>query len=107
MDENTLHEMTEVIVDAVQPEQVILFGSRAKNAAHEGSDIDLLVVMPDTEESRRRQRRLTGHLYRCLARFVVPKDILVCTHSEVERWRNVPGHIIAESLREGKSLYAR
>ena len=107
MDEKLLKSMTETIVDEVNPDEVILFGSHARGTERAGSDVDLLVVMPDAEETRRHRRRLTGRLYRRLAAFPVSKDILVYTQGEIERWRGVPGHIVATSLSEGRRLYAR
>ena len=107
MDETLLRSMTQDIVDTVHPEEVILFGSHAKGTERGGSDVDLLVVMPEAEETRRKRRRITGRLYRRLASFPVPKDILVYTRGEVERWRTVPGHIVATGLNEGKRLYVR
>ena len=107
MDEELLKSMRDTIVDEVQPDEVILFGSHAKGTARAGSDVDLLVVMPDAEETRRGRRRITGRLYRRLASFPVSKDILVYTRGETERWRNVTGHIVATSLSEGRRLYVR
>lgn len=37
-------EVVDRIVAAYEPRKIILFGSRARNEAHAGSDIDLLVV---------------------------------------------------------------
>ncbi len=99
--------MTDTIVDELSPDEVILFGSHAKGMARTDSDVDFLVVMPDSEETRRLRRRLTGRLYRRLAAFRVSKDILVYTRGEVERWRDVRGHIVATSLTEGRQLYVR
>ena len=107
MDETTLGAMTDRIVDELHPEEIFLFGSRAVGADHADSDIDLLVILPDSEETRRYRRRLTGRLYRRLASFPVSKDILVYTRSEVERWRDVPGHVISTSLRNGRRLYTQ
>ncbi len=107
MDEALLQSMTDTIVAEVDPDEVILFGSRAKGTEHAGSDVDLLVVMPDSEETRRFRRRLTGRLYRRLAGFPVTKDILIYTQHEVEEWRDEPSHVVAVSLREGRRLYAR
>lgn len=107
MDEHLLKTMMDMIVDEVHPEAVILFGSRAKGLDHIGSDVDLLVVMPETQETRRYRRRLTGRLYRRLASVPLSKDILIYTRGEVERWRNVPGHIVATGLSEGRRLYGR
>ncbi len=107
MNESLLKSMTDTIVEEVQPDEVILFGSHAKGTDRSESDVDFLVVMPDSEEVRRYRRRLTGRLYRRLARFPISKDILVYTRGEVERWRGVSGHIVATSLQEGRRLYAR
>ena len=107
MNEDLLRSMTDTIVDEVQPDEVILFGSYAKGTERAGSDVDLLVVMPDTEETRQDRRRITGRLYRRLASFPVSKDILVYTQGEMERWRDVTGHIVATSLNEGRRLYVR
>jgi predicted nucleotidyltransferase len=99
--------MTMTIVEEVHPDEVVLFGSHARGTGRSGSDVDLLVVMPDTEETLRSRRHITGQIYRRLAAFPVPKDILVYTRGEVERWRGVPGHIVATGLSEGKRLYVR
>ena len=107
MDENLLKAMTDTIVAEAQPEEVFLFGSYARGTERAASDVDLLVIMPDSEETRRQRRRLTGRIYRRLAGFPLSKDILVYTRGEVNRWRDVPGHIVATSLREGRRLYAR
>lgn len=107
VDEHLLESMTEVIVEAIQPQEVILFGSHAKGVATPGSDFDFLVVVPDSNESRTHRRRLTGDLYRKLAPFPVAKDILLYTRSEFDHWRSVPGHVVFNGLREGRRLYAK
>ncbi len=106
MDEIVLRSMTNVIVEAVHPDEIVLFGSYARGTEHPKSDVDFLVVVPDSDAAKKR-RRMTGHLYRSLASYPVAKDILVFTRSEVEHWRNIPGHIVATSLQEGRRLYAR
>mgnify|MGYP006299716289 CR=1 FL=1 len=107
IDDALLKSMTEDIVDEVHPEEVILFGSHARGSENSRSDVDFLVVVPDDETTRHSRRRITGRLYRRLASFPVPKDILVFTREEVERWRHVSGHVISTGLNEGKRLYVR
>lgn len=46
-------------------------------------------------------------LWRALSRFVAPKDILVYTRDEAERWRGSINHVLARALREGWVLYER
>ncbi|MFP4171497.1 MAG: nucleotidyltransferase domain-containing protein [Candidatus Hydrogenedentota bacterium] len=98
--------ITDAIVDEAHPEAVILFGSRARKTNAPDSDVDLLVVLSDSEEARRR-RQITGRLYRRLRGICVPVELLVYTRSEVERWRDTPGHIIATCLTQGIPLYGR
>ncbi len=106
MEEMELMSMTEVIVATVHPGEIILFGSYAKGFERPDSDVDLLVVVPDSEKSRKR-RHMTGRLYRSLSSYPVAKDTLVFIRSEFEHWREVPGHIVATSFQEGRRLYAR
>lgn len=44
VDDEILQRMARAIVDEVDPEQIILFGSRARGDAREDSDVDLIVI---------------------------------------------------------------
>jgi predicted nucleotidyltransferase len=99
-----LDEMVERLVEGLGPEQIILFGSRAWDQPDESSDVDLLVVMPDSASAIRPAER-ARRAYRCLRGIDVPTDLLVKTRAEVERFRHVPGSLEAEILRRGKVLY--
>jgi uncharacterized protein len=68
-------DMVDRMVRAAQPEQVILFGSRAAGNARADSDADFLVVMP----LRKPRRRLEGDLHTAVAESEFSKDILVLT----------------------------
>ena len=107
MDEQMLKSMTDEIVDELHPDRIILFGSRARGDDRAHSDVDLLVVVPNSDEVRRSRRRVEGRVYRRLADFPVAKDVLVFTQEEVQQWSGVTGHILEAGLREGRELYAR
>ncbi|MDX9972041.1 MAG: nucleotidyltransferase domain-containing protein [FCB group bacterium] len=107
MDKHMIESMTACIVDEVHPEEVILFGSRAKGTSGPHSDVDLLVVLADNEDTRLHRRGMTGRIYRRLAGFPVSKDILVYTRSEVDQWRNEPQHVVSAGLSEGLRLYVQ
>lgn len=99
--------VVEATVSAVDPDQVILFGSRARGDAQADSDIDLLVVMRapfSAEHSRQNQLR---RIRRALRDCRLPVDILLFSREEVDTWRNSPNHVIGRSLREGVAVYAR
>ena len=102
-----LQEMTKIIVDTVDPQQVILFGSYARGTANAGSDIDFMIVADQAFTAGHSRRQEMARLWRRLARFMMPKDILIYSRDEVERWRHTKNHVIAHAFREGKLLYER
>ena len=102
-----LSAMVRAIVAEVDPEQVILFGSRARGDAREDSDIDLIVVEADPFDGGRDRHAEEVRLYRALADFDVCEDILVYSRDEVAYWRDSLNHVLARALREGEVLYER
>ncbi len=102
-----LDEMVKAIVDEVTPEQVILFGSHASGDANVDSDIDFLVVERKTFGPKNSRREEMSRIRKALSSYRIPKDILVYSTSEVEKWRCSVNHIIARCLRKGKVLYER
>ncbi|MBF0153795.1 MAG: nucleotidyltransferase domain-containing protein [Magnetococcales bacterium] len=99
-----LDEMVCVIVEAVQPEQIVLFGSMARGEATEESDIDLLIVEKEGFTERSRWQEL-GRIRQLLAGFPMSKDILLYSHDEVMRWKKSLNHVVAEAMQDGKLLY--
>ena len=97
-----LREITRRLVAEFQPEEIILFGSHAWGTPDEGSDVDLLVIVTDSEV---RPTERAVRAYRCLRGVNVAKDILVKTRAEVERFRNVRASLESRILERGKVLY--
>lgn len=107
VDEDVLREMVNAIVDEVDPESVILFGSRARGDAKEDSDVDFVVVESLPFDQGRDRRSEETRLWRALAGFSVSKDILVYSSDEVDYWRDSLNNVLARALREGRVLYER
>ena len=105
--ERLLGEMVRAIVAEVDPEQVILFGSRARGDEQESSDIDLIVVEAEPFGPERSRHKELVRLYHALAGFRVPADVLVYSHEDIDYWRDSLNHVLARALREGKVLYER
>jgi len=105
--DQVLAEMVQAIVREVNPEKIILFGSRVRGEVGPDSDLDLMIV--EREEFGKDRRRLDElvRIREALSAFEIPKDILVYSVQEVEEWRDSINHIIASTLREGKVLYER
>jgi predicted nucleotidyltransferase len=98
-----LAEVVARIRDAVQPERVILFGSRARDEAHVESDYDFLII----KESDQPRYRRSGPLYTALADLPVEVELVVYTPEEVQEWSAVPEAFVSTALREGLVLYER
>jgi predicted nucleotidyltransferase len=105
--DEVLRQMVRAIVREVDPEQIWLFGSRARGEGGPDSDVDLLVVEREPFGPGRSRFGEVGRVRRALSAFRVPKDILVFSADEVQHWRDSLNHIIAECIRQGRLLYDR
>ena len=102
-----LDRMVQAIVDEVDPEQVILFGSRGRGDEREDSDVDLIVVEAEPFGPDRSRRKEMVRLHHALAGFYVSTDILVYSYEDIAYWRDSVNHVLARALREGRVLYER
>ena len=98
---SVINEMVQRIVGSVQPVKIILFGSYARGTAGPDSDVDLMVVVKKTMS----KRKMTVGIYKLLAGMGLPKDIVVVTLEEIEKYATIAGTLIKPALREGKVLY--
>lgn len=89
------------ILTVVKPRRIILFGSAARGQMGPHSDLDLLVIMPDGIH----RRNTAGDIYRALRGLGVPKDVVVVTESDVNRFADEPSLVIYPALREGREIY--
>jgi predicted nucleotidyltransferase len=102
-----LEQMTEAIVQAVAPEQIVLFGSQARGTAGPHSDVDLLVVTAEGFGPHRSRIKEITRISKSVGKFGIPTDILLYSQQEVEDWKDSRNHVAARALREGKVIYER
>lgn len=93
-----LRRMVDTIVDEVSPVQIILFGSQVQGEATDHSDVDLLIVVEDPFQDGRERMELMTHLWTVLSDVRGPKDLLVYSRDEVEKWRHSSNHLISRAL---------
>jgi len=105
--EEVLEQMVQAIVREVDPEEIWLFGSRARGEAGPDSDVDLLIVEREPFGPGRSRWQEVTRLYEVAGRLGVPTDILVYSRSEMDRRRQWRNHVIARTMREGRLLYER
>ncbi|MGB9902919.1 nucleotidyltransferase domain-containing protein [Methanothrix sp.] len=99
-----LKEIVRRLVEGLNPEKIILFGSHAYGSPTEASDIDLLVVLPESDQPRYRRAQKA---YGCLWGLTAPVEILVLTRKELDEMGRVPASLGYQALHRGKVIYGR
>jgi len=102
VNEDLLQEITQRLVELFHPEQVILFGSYAWGTPTAGSDVDVMVIVTESNLSDY-QRALLGH--RCLSGLDIAKDVIVKTRAEFDFLRDVRASLEYKIARQGRVLY--
>jgi len=101
--EQVLPEIVRRLREALSPETIYLFGSCARRSAGTSSDVDLLVVVRESELSFF-QRGAAA--YRALRRIGVPVDVQVYTRREFEVRAALPVSFERTVRLKGRVLYA-
>lgn len=98
-----LKEAVRRIIEKFNPEKIILFGSYAYGQPTADSDMDLMVIMNTEEKPHKR----AVPLRKALKGIGIPKDIIVKTPEEFDRFKNIVGTVIYPAAHKGKVLYER
>lgn len=107
LSEQLIEGMVEAIVEEVEPRRIYLFGSCARGSQTADSDVDLLIVEDEGFGPDRNRWSELQRIRRILRRFRIPKDVLVYSRDEFERWQDSVNHVVAHAVRTGKLLYER
>jgi uncharacterized protein len=91
------------LVSRFRPERIIVFGSHARGDATQQSDLDLLVVVPESTDIK----SATRDMYEVLDDLPIAKDIVVATLADLERFGSLVGTILQPALRDGVTIYER
>jgi predicted nucleotidyltransferase len=99
-----LPEIVRRLVDEFDPDEIILFGSRAWGQPRPDSDYDLCVIVAENEE-RSLEHAVRAHS--CLRGLGISKDVVVTTHARFDRFSRVPASLEAKIRNHGVVLYGR
>jgi uncharacterized protein len=91
------------LIEVFRPERIYVFGSHARGAPHPNSDIDLMVVVGETEDP---PHRLDQRGYEVLEPFRLPIELVFMNSNEFERRLPALASLPATVVREGRLLYA-
>ncbi len=101
--QDQLEEVTRRIVEAFNPQRIIVFGSHAYGQPTPDSHVDLLIVMESDERPATRAMRVS----KLLRPRPFPMDILVRTPEEIQRRLEMGDYFIREIIERGRILYER
>ncbi len=99
-----IQEATECLVQVYDPLEIYVFGSYAWGDPTEESDMDLAVVVEESDQVALK-RPISGHL--ALADLDVPKDIIVYTKHEFDRALKDPSTLATKIKLRGIRVYAK
>lgn len=102
-----LHQIAANIVQEVDPVKIILFGSYSRGDADPDSDIDLLVIEDRSFSENKKRWDEIIRIRHAISSIKHPKDILVYSIEEIEKWKQSLNHIISRCINEGKVIYER
>jgi predicted nucleotidyltransferase len=101
LDPEIIDEIVSRVTTAIHPLRVVLFGSAARGEMGLGSDVDLLIVVPDGTH-----RRDASHkAFRALSGLGIAKDVIVVTESDIKNFGENPSLVIKPALEEGREVY--
>jgi predicted nucleotidyltransferase len=98
-----LEKAIDIIIKSVNPDKIILFGSRARGDFKKESDYDICIIKKDVEH----RRKLAQQIYRLLYGVGVPLDIIVETPERFEELRDNPFMIYKEIAKYGRVVYEK
>ena len=93
------------IGEAAQARRVVLFGSAARGEMGKDSDLDFLVVIPDSDNRYEMSDAWKRAYYSLDELKRPPVDILVATESRIRRLRDCPYGPIKFALDEGVEVW--
>lgn len=100
-DQDILNQLVNRILKVSRPSRIILFGSSARGEMERDSDLDLLVILPDSMD----KNKAWEAIYLSLFGIGVAKDLIVASETDVLRGAQDPFKIYHNAIREGRELY--
>ena len=102
IDEALLQTATQRLEAEFQPDQIWLYGSHAWGTPNEDSDVDLMVIVRDSDETSVRRSQRAHH---CLRGLRMSKDVVVPTRAQVDRYKHLRASLFHQVLTQGRKLY--
>lgn len=99
MNNKIVYSMVKRIQEKFNPEKIIVFGSWARGEAGPDSDVDILVIMDCTREQK---REIQAAIRKELREFKVPKDIVIASPEDINKYKDACGPFTILPLKKGR-----
>lgn len=97
----TLQKIIDYTILIADPEKIILFGSMASGNITSQSDVDLLIVLDDTDKKRELSKMITTF---CKG-FSLRTDVLIYSETELAWEKQKPNSFLSAICKDGKLVY--
>jgi predicted nucleotidyltransferase len=94
------HKVHQILPNA----KVLLFGSRAKGNNTLESDYDLLIICDADLSPRQKINYLSELNFELVKLLKKPFDILLNSQKEIEKKKQIPGHVVSWAIKDGVLL---
>jgi len=100
IENESIAELAQRIVQEFHPRRIILFGSSAIGKETEGSDVDLFIIMPTEGSGLRKAAEIMNKISPRM-----PVDLIVRDPEDVHRRLEANDFFLQEVIEKGKILY--
>lgn len=104
IENKTINEVVRRLINVYHPLEIYLFGSYAWGKPTDDSDLDILVVVEQSQQ-KRYERPVAGLL--SLFGLNISKDLLVSTKDEFSKSANDKSSLYFKIKQQGRRLYAK
>ena len=103
-----IKEVTDIIVEEIQPEKILLFGSYASGNPDKNSDIDIIVVVNKGLDKKNRMENVVRlNIKTALPHLLFPKDFKMYSLEEYFILMKNKHSFLGNALKNSKLLYER
>ena len=100
----TLDTIKSTVKSFLPESKVLLFGSRARGESDQQSDYDLLIITANTFEPRIKMNWENKIRKALVYSLKLPFDVIVESEDEINKKKNLKGHIVYYAMKEAIEL---
>ena len=100
-----IDKIVSIIISSVDPDQIMLFGSYARDENRKNSDVDLLILKKNLKNAK----NITDTLYMSFFdnKIKIPVDLIVVDYDKYNKLKNQIGYIYKTINEEGIIIYGK